>query len=231
MKKSNKKKVKIIFGGIGSFLILTLAIVCGIAFIFPSFWYSKYRSKTDIDATNWMSRISDEAYISEIVMPASHDSATRYCDLPLFTRTQQYSIKEQLEIGTRVFDMRLCETNGKIKLVHSSFTCKKDMVNTLYVDKVLSDIYSFLDNHSSETVVFVAKNEGDVEQPELLAKAFDDYLKDDMLRWYLGDEIPQLKNVRGKVVFLTRCSFPVGPMIDWKDQGSRNPKTDPAYER
>ena len=232
MVKSNKKKVKIIFGGIGGFLILSLAIICGIAFIFPSFWYSKYKAKTDINTTNWMSHLSDETYISEIVMSGTHDSATRYCDLPLFTRTQQYSIKEQLEIGVRVFDMRLCETNGKIKFVHSSFTCKKDMINTLYLDSVLKDIYSFLETHNTETIVFMAKNEGDKKHPELLAEAFDNYIKDDMSKWCFGTEIPKLGNVRGKIVFLTRFSFPaMTPLIDWPDQGNKDPETDPTYNK
>ena len=230
MSLKRKSKLAIIFGSIGGLLLLVLIILSSVAFILPSFWYTKYKSESNIDTTNWMSNINDDTYISDIVMPASHDSCTKYCDLPLFTRTQQYSIKEQLEIGIRVFDMRLCETNGKIKLVHSSFTCKKDMINTLYLDNVLNDIYNFLDTHSSETVVFVAKNEGDTEQFELLAKAFDNCIKDDIQKWYIWDEIPMLKQVRGKIVLLPRFPFPaVLPNINWPDQANKIPEVDPAY--
>ena len=52
----------------------------------------------------WMSYISDEALVSEVVMPGSHDAGTMGSDKAW--ETQHSSIEAQLKAGVRYFDFR-----------------------------------------------------------------------------------------------------------------------------
>ena len=62
--------------------------------------------KTPVEGSaDWMSRLSDEKLISEVVLPGTHDSATQYVQLAFFSKCQALSIKEQLEAGFRYLDV------------------------------------------------------------------------------------------------------------------------------
>ena len=52
----------------------------------------------------WMSYISDEALVSEVVMPGSHDAGTMGSDTAW--ETQHSPIEAQLKAGVRYFDFR-----------------------------------------------------------------------------------------------------------------------------
>lgn len=62
---------------------------------------------TAVSGNNWMSGIKDDTAISDISMPGTHDSGTQNVDLPIWSKTQNLSISEQLNIGVRYFDLRL----------------------------------------------------------------------------------------------------------------------------
>ena len=66
---------------------------------------------------NWMSYIKDDAKITKIAMPGSHNSATM--GMNKFARCQNGSLYEQYTYGVRMFDIRLKMTrNGKLYVAH-----------------------------------------------------------------------------------------------------------------
>lgn len=80
---------------------------------------------------------------------------------PIF-QCQDTDIKTQLENGYRYLDIRLVLKNDNLILKHNFAKCKKErsiFSTPLTLDDVLEDIYTFLDKHPSETVIFCAKKE------------------------------------------------------------------------
>lgn len=80
---------------------------------------------------------------------------------PIF-QCQDTDIKTQLENGYRYLDMHLVLKNDNLILKHNFAKCKKEssiFSTPLTLDDVLEDIYTFLDKHPSETVIFCAKKE------------------------------------------------------------------------
>lgn len=78
---------------------------------------------------------------------------------PIF-QCQDTDIKTQLENGYRYLDMRLVLKNDNLILKHNFAKCRKSksfFSTPLTLDDVLEDIYTFLDKHPSETVIFCAK--------------------------------------------------------------------------
>lgn len=97
-----------------------------------------------------------------ITIPGTHDSATQYVSLSPIFQCQDTDIKTQLENGYRYLDMRLVLKNDNLILKHNFAKCKKErsiFSTPLTLDDVLEDIYTFLDKHPSETVIFCAKKE------------------------------------------------------------------------
>lgn len=67
--------------------------------------------------SNWMSCIKDEAKITKIAMPGSHNSGTM--GMLKFGRCQNGSLYEQYQYGVRFFDIRLkANRKGKLYVAH-----------------------------------------------------------------------------------------------------------------
>ena len=71
-----------------------------------------------LNRSAWMKGLSDEIPVCQLTIPATHDSGALLGGEAL--QTQDITIREQLEIGVRGFDIRLqaCE-NGKLGVYHS----------------------------------------------------------------------------------------------------------------
>lgn len=66
---------------------------------------------------NWMSYLKDEAKITKVAMPGSHNSATM--GMPFVAECQKGSLYDQYACGVRMFDIRLKMTrNGKLYAAH-----------------------------------------------------------------------------------------------------------------
>ncbi len=66
---------------------------------------------------NWMSYIKDEAKITKIAMPGSHNSAT--IGMSKLARCQNGTLYEQYEYGVRMFDIRLkANRKGELFVAH-----------------------------------------------------------------------------------------------------------------
>lgn len=107
--------------------------------------------------SNWMSNLlkansGKVISISDIAIPSSHDAAIyllQDCTLgnECNTQTQYLNMKDQLEAGLRMFDIRPILFKGKYYTQHATdcdgFGCKGDIM-----DNVLSQTKDFLDTHA-----------------------------------------------------------------------------------
>lgn len=66
---------------------------------------------------NWMSYIKDDAKITKIAMPGSHNSGTM--GMNKFARCQNGSLYEQYKYGVRMFDIRIkADRKGRLFIAH-----------------------------------------------------------------------------------------------------------------
>ncbi|KZN47350.1 hypothetical protein [Pseudoalteromonas luteoviolacea] len=84
--------------------------------------------------------------ISELALPASHDSGMYKGGLAVFGKTQDLSIKGQLEAGVRYFDLRPKWTGSKFVIYHGPITGPD-------LSEVLSDIRSYCEQGHKELAI------------------------------------------------------------------------------
>ncbi len=154
---------------------------------------------------NWMSKIPDNVNLKHINIPGTHDASTRFCQFPVFSRCQRRSIQSQLGIGVRVLDLRV---DGEY-MVHSFSKCKTASGKQLTVFRVIDDIYSFLDDNPTETVIIFFKNDGKISGEECLS-ILKEIINDNKDKWYIDNDFPVLKDVRGKIVLVNRINSQIG---------------------
>ena len=176
-----------------TFVILALSAVCVSA------------ADADINGANWMSSVNGSLPVTAINMPGSHDCATQYIYASLFARTQSLSVLQQLYSGVRYLDVRLKVSGESILAVHSFLNCKKSMglfPENLTAKDIVSDCRSFLEKNPGETILFLLKQEDTKEDTELFSKFYDELIAPCPGLWYLENRIPNLDEVRGKIVLL-----------------------------
>ncbi len=188
---------------------------------------------TPVDGNaDWMSRLGDELYLSEITLPGTHDSATKNVKLAFFSKCQALSVGEQLEAGFRYLDIRLAVDGDGMKLMHGFAECTVSgwpMASKLTLESVLEECYAFLRAHPTETVVFCVKQEHGDETAEQFAEILDDIIEKNSSFWFASDYIPRLGEARGRLVLVRRYGPGYGdnagrsgiPLL-WNDQGGRD---------
>lgn len=189
-------------------------------------WTLSFLNKdTDALGTNWMSQLPDDTPISTINIPGAHDAGAsniRADALPQESagRAQQYYITEQLKTGVRAFDIRACSTIGSDKdpmIIHggSLTECQREGdEKTLRLSDVMGYCEDFLDDHPTETIILciAANRRLDMTGKDgYVADAVSKYLDEDYI-WqgnatYGPDELPNLGDVRGKVILQRRYTF------------------------
>ena len=161
-----------------------------------------------------MSRIPDNRKIKFINIPATHDSCAYYMNLISFNlaRTQYYTIKQQLQIGTRQFDIRVANS-GKNKDKDEDLICCHGICDCYATDNflnfkkltfksILMDIKNFLEKNPSEIVIMSIRL-GRGKKSDTVKRAFEIFKK------YVGDIIVNyhpdliLREVRGKIINIT----------------------------
>ena len=198
----------------------------------------------DVRAVNWMENIPDETKLSSMSIPGTHDSCTQNVDMRYIFQCQDASIATQLKYGYRYLDMRLVleKRSGQETLVlkHNIARCKisdSPFARTLTLADVLKDVYTFLDEHPSETVILCMKAENSKDDVAAVQKALYAMIDQASERWYLKNEIPTMGAVRGKIVLATRFNDKLqvgsdrcGLYFGWTDQGDRTILADPTAD-
>ena len=155
---------------------------------------------------SWMIMLEDDTPINKIAIPGSHDAATIgtiWC-----AETQRRTVKEQLTLGARYFDLRVHKKKDKYVIFHS-------IADGVAFDSVLNDLKEFIFNHPTEFLILDFQHfKGDSQEGTLA-----------MLKESLGNAIVyndselddvqfirslKLKDVRGK------C------LIFWGDESASN---------
>ena len=207
-------------------LVLTLSVLM---YVVPAFETADRTAGSD--SADWMAKLDDGRPISEIILPGTHDAATKNVQLAFFSKCQGLTIGEQLNAGFRYLDIRLGADGERLKLMHGFTNCTTSgfpWAGNLYLDAVLNDCYAFLSAHPTETVVFAVKQEhGDesVAQFQRLLHAYIDRQPD---RCLLTDRIPTVCEARGKLVLMRRYADEANLGTDsgipllWDDQGAHD---------
>jgi hypothetical protein len=112
---------------------------------------------------------------------------------------QTLSISEQLAAGIRRLDVRCRQQKNTYEIYHTVY-------QNLTFDSVYTDCIQFLQAHPGECILMdisSASTGGDPIDPiGTYEDVFDRYQQMHPAVWYLGDAIPSLDEVRGKIVLL-----------------------------
>lgn len=174
-------------------IILTLLISC--------FSVSAFASK-GVSPNNWMSAVKSSTPITAINIPGTHDTATQYVTASYFSQTQSLSIKEQLDIGVRYFDIRLEKTENDFIAVHGITDCKEDsgvLAKNLTAGKIIEYCRDFLKSNPTETILFQIKEDDGDAGTAFFDSFYDLYIKDSRSLWFTENRIPTLGEVREKL--------------------------------
>ncbi len=133
----------------------------GKLFKIPLNSYYKIKDASDFDTTQtscWMKNLKDEAVISDIVIPGSHDSSTYSMSpnngnnlIAKAAQTQDMTVYGQLKLGARSLDIRGSDVFGKIVTNHG-------VVNGCELSEVLNDILKFSEENPTEVVILLFRN-------------------------------------------------------------------------
>jgi len=170
---------------------------------------------------DWMANIDGNKYLSEITIPGTHDCGadlhtSEQGTMWYVTIAQDFRLSNQLLLGVRWFDVRLNDDDGTMTVFHGPYYLHKN-----FTDLVLPTL-DFLTNHPSEVVVFMIKQEHSSRGDDAFANGVLGYLNwAHPGRFWMGDHVPQLREVRGQVVivrqFVGTHGYPMGVPLIWPD--------------
>lgn len=171
---------------------------------------------SDDSPADWMADLADARGVAELSIPGTHDSAALHEPYPGTAQAQRIAIADQLAAGVRYLDLRCRHYQDAFYLYHGPV----DQDQTF--DEVLATMAQFLDEHPGETVIVSVKEEA---APSSNTRSFEAtfaaYVAQAPDRWYLGDTLPRLGDVRGRLVLLRRFAASAPPLgIDgsgWAD--------------
>lgn len=197
-------KKKILITGISALVISLLSIF---AFVPIN---GVYESKL----SNWMSEVSDNQEIRKMSIPGTHDSGATHSIVDIAGKCQDLSIKEQLNIGVRLFDIRLQMVNNTFKIVHD-FVDQK-----LSLKSVVEDFSSFIRTHKDEFLLISIKQDySSVNSTLGFEELLKQYLNPYQDVFTYSNEIPTyLKDARGKIYIIDRYGMSIGVSASsWSD--------------
>ena len=168
-------------------------------------------------ADEWMAGIPDDALLSSVNIPATHDTGTAGVvedAIPgvSITSCQNFYYDEQLNMGARSFDIRGNATKddasaADVKIVHGGelWQCQEKDGSDLTLQSILNTSLGFLEKHKSETVILTVKP--DAGSTVGLEHVVAEFIKSNEEKVYCGGDIPSMKEARGKIVFLRRFNL------------------------
>lgn len=105
-------------------------------------------------ASDWMSKLPDNLKVADLSIPGTHDSGTFKISIASGARTQNWTIRGQLDAGMRFLDLRAHPSGDTFKVYHGSFYMD------VTFDEVMSDIEAFLAAHPKEGIIIQLQEEG-----------------------------------------------------------------------
>lgn len=174
-------------------------------------------------AADWMASIDNKAYVNQVSIPGSHDSATAHGWTGFFgslsgsssATTQGKTLQEQWDCGIRAFDLRPGYVGGSLEIFHGVCQTKLSLAGALDI------ICEKLDSHPTEFAVILTRHESDGDGKTAdWAGAMAELLQKEPYASHIVAYDPKLtvEQLRGKMVILTRDEFPsdkVGLISGW----------------
>jgi len=187
---------------------------------------------TAAHADDWQALLPDDAYIAEVSLPGTHDSATGSGFSGFlgafgesYARTQDIDIARQWATGIRAFDLRPCVSGTSLQINHGIIP------TALSFDDALATLRDSLVAHPTEFVVIhlLHETDGDSNSPDfetllhqsLQAEGIKERLVDFRRNLTVAD-------LRGKMLILYRNAYTTHPAggemsgwagyIDWNAQ-------------
>ena len=170
------------------------------------------------ELTNWMKKIDDNTLINDISLPGTHDSGATHSIFDVAGKCQDISIKSQLNIGVRFFDLRLQLIEDEFHIVHSF------VKQNLKFNSVMEDLSEFIKKYSSEFIIIsIKEEESSVNSTLSFQEAFERDIKkyEDIIS--LETKMPEtIKDARGKIHLMSRFNVDYGipAYFGWHDSTS-----------
>ena len=187
--------------------------------------YHGYRSAYSFDAgaaraDEWMAALRDDAPLSALSIPGTHDTMTyAMTDNPTL-QCQNWNLTAQMRAGLRYFDIRARLRAGRLHIYHG------DGDTGFGLEDVLVAMFAFLDEHPSEALVVRLKKEAGPVGDDDGSVSFEDAFDYHRLRaprtaagaakhlaLYDGERqpIPTLGALRSKIFLLQQFKAERGP--------------------
>lgn len=172
---------------------------------------------SEINYTDWMSRLDDNMFLSRLSIPGSHNACTS--GLGLSAKTQTYTLQEQLNKGVRMFDLRPRMYFSTMYIYHGV------LKTSITFESALTTLCNFLKDHPDEFLFVIMRHEKDdpsdsekttwsTKMTNLLSAKSD----------YIIDYTPTLtvKEMRGKLLVMSRDHYGDTPIGAYLDGGGDN---------
>jgi 1-phosphatidylinositol phosphodiesterase len=177
---------------------------------------AQLKSAPVVQPVNWMGGLPDSKKLSGISVPGTHNSGARHETFSGTAKCQNLTIENQLNIGVRFLDVRCRHYQNAFTIHHGS------VYQNMNFDAVLNACWDFLDNNPTECIIMSIKEEHNpANNNRTFEQTFDAYVQKKPNGWYLSNTIPDLGNVRGKIVLVRRfgaSSQPKGiDATNWQD--------------
>ena len=161
---------------------------------------------------DWMKNIPDNAIVSKLTIPGTHDSCALHgC---CCAKTQTWSIDDQLNAGLRFFDLRVVVKDNTLKIYHGCVNQK------ITLDEILLSFTNFLKENPSEGIFMAIVKEYGFDNTD--DEVFNTYQKvsekfKDNIVDFQGEEIT-FSYLRGKILFLNCIKKNINKIRGFKGQ-------------
>ena len=180
---------------------------------------------TGVDPRDWMAKLPDNRYLNDINLPGMSNCDMSYGNLPALTDFQKCALGRQdptkdftsgtyLNNGFRAFDVGLRYYGSSPNAFVTNFGNNKSGSSTSYtldgatsLASLLDTFRIFLNNHPTETIVLVMRNENvNATEYTNLVNKINSVITQDSIKNYIysGSTFPKLKDVRKKIVLVSR---------------------------
>lgn len=182
-------------------------------------------SSHNLLADNWLARISDNTYVSQLSIPGTHDASTGEGFTPLVALlgnlcalTQDKTLAEQWDCGVRAFDLRPAVHTrfGRIKGLHIFHGIMQTKIKFTDAIDILREK---LAKNPTEFAIVIMRHENDADKnhPQW-GNMMREILTSDAYKGLFADYKPDLTvgNLRGKILVLSRDmynSVPIGGYV------------------
>jgi len=157
--------------------------------------YPPFKISEPVYLIDWMKYVDDNAPISGLSIPGTHNSGARKEQEVNISKCQDWNFQWQLEKGIRFLDLRI---NSKLELNHGGWYQYENLNDVIRISE------DFLKKYPTETIIMSIKQEDSNSND--FANIVGNVIKSKPELWYLDSKIPRMGEVRGKIILFRRYS-------------------------